>query len=102
MAATQRELPDLNVLDSDALKTLLIEKHALVIEQDAALTAHRNEIENLKLLVFKLKQMKFGPSSEKLDQQIEQLGIAVGGLGDSASGRRRSIIDGASGIHPAE
>ena len=73
MTPTAAELPDLNTLDSDALKALVLEKHALVIEQQEALTCRNHEIENLKLLILKLKRMKFGRSSEKLDRQIEQL-----------------------------
>jgi transposase len=78
------ELPDLNRLDSEALKALVLEKHAAVIEQHgviseqrAALVAHTHEIENLKLIIAKLKRMKFGRSSEKLDRQIEQLELRL-------------------------
>jgi hypothetical protein len=35
------------------------------------------EIDNLKLLVFKLKRMQFGRKSEKLDRQIEQLELRL-------------------------
>ena len=62
-------LPDLNKLDSEALKALVLEKHAKIaqqnatlIEQQAALTARNQEIENLKLLSFKLKRLQFGLS----------------------------------------
>jgi transposase len=70
VTAAFTELPDLNTLDSDALKALVIEKHAELI-------SHKNEIENLKLLIMKLKRMKFGPSSEKLDREIEQLELRL-------------------------
>jgi transposase len=78
------DLPDLNNLDSNALKALLVEKHTLIIQQHAAIEEQRaalaerhHEIENLKLLILKLKRMKFGRSSEKLDQQIEQLELRL-------------------------
>jgi transposase len=71
------DLPNLNTLDSDALKALVLEKHALIIEQQAALTSRNHEIENLRLLILKLKRMKFGRSSEKLDRQIEQLELRL-------------------------
>jgi transposase len=78
------ELPDLNELDLEQLKALLLEKHAkilrqneAIIEQQAALTARNHEIENLKLLILKLKRLKFGRSSEKLDRQIEQLELRL-------------------------
>jgi len=63
-------LPDLNALDSDALKALVIEKHT-------ELVSHKTEIENLKLLILKLKRMQFGPSSEKLGQHIDQLELKL-------------------------
>jgi transposase len=63
-------LPDLNALDFDALKALVIEKHT-------ELVFHKTEIENLKLLILKLKRMQFGPSSEKLGQHIDQLELRL-------------------------
>ena len=42
MTRVDAVLPDLNVLDVDALKALVIEKHT-------ALISHRNEIESLQL-----------------------------------------------------
>jgi len=78
------DLPDLSSLDSNALKALLVEKHMVIltqhaaIEQQRAALAERNqEIETLKLYILKLKRMKFGRSSEKLDQQIEQLELRL-------------------------
>src|SRR5258705_5083959 len=65
-------LPDLDELDSESLKALVIEKHALVIEK-------HDEIQRLKLFVAKLQRMQFGPSSEKqhhidqLELQLEEL-----------------------------
>jgi transposase len=70
-------LPDLNALDSEALKALVLEKQAALIEQQTALTARKHEIENLKLLILKLKRLKFGRSSEKLDRQIEQFELRL-------------------------
>jgi len=71
------ELPDLDRLDSDTLKALLVEKHTLILEQRAELISRKNEIDNLKLLIAKLKRMQFGRSSEKLNQQIEQLELRL-------------------------
>jgi transposase len=77
-------LPDLDRLDSDALKALLLEKHtlileqhALVVQQQAELNSQKNEIESLKLLIAKLKRMQFGRSSERLTEQIEQLELRL-------------------------
>jgi len=63
-------LPDLDALDNDALK-------ALVLEQHSALNSHKNEIENLKLLILKLRRMQFGRSSETLDRRIDQLELCL-------------------------
>jgi transposase len=70
VATTQRVLPDLNTLDPDRLK-------ALIVEQHFQLVSHDNEIENLKLLILKLKRMQFGPSSERLARHIDQLELRL-------------------------
>ena len=58
-----QQLPSLDSLDPAALK-------AIVLSQ-------QTEIENLKLLVLKLKRMHFGPRSEKLPADIEQLELRL-------------------------
>lgn len=63
-------LEELNALDPEALK-------ALVLAQQSALASQQTEIDNLKLLIFKLKRMQFGRSSEKLDRQIQQLELRL-------------------------
>jgi hypothetical protein len=70
MAVARRMLPDLSGLDADALR-------ALVLAQQEELACRDPEIENLKLLVLKLKRMQFGRKSEKLDKQIEQLELRL-------------------------
>jgi transposase len=62
---TKREeyAPSLDSLDPAALK-------AIVLSQ-------QTEIENLKLLILKLKRMHFGPRSEKLNTGIEQLELRL-------------------------
>ncbi len=50
---------------------------ALVLEQRAMLALHIAEIEQLKLLIAKLRRMQFGRSSERLDRQIEQLELRL-------------------------
>jgi transposase len=66
----QRTLAELNALDQEALKTL-------VLAQQSELASYQTEIENLKLLIFKLKRMQFGRSSEKLDRQVQQLELLL-------------------------
>lgn len=68
---TQRsELPDLDQLTPEALKALIVSQHELIVSRDS-------ELERLKLLIAKLRRMRFGRSSEKLDQQIEQLELQL-------------------------
>jgi hypothetical protein len=62
--------PDLSALDSSGLKELVLSLHA-------QLQARNTEIDNLRLLILKLKRMKFGRKSEKLDKQIEQLELQL-------------------------
>ncbi len=70
MATTERLLPDLETLDTDRLKALIVEQHFQLI-------SHDNEIENLKLLILKLRRMQFGPSSERLARHIDQLELRL-------------------------
>ncbi len=77
MTASTVELPNLDALDSATLKALLIEKHSLVLEQQVELESRNSELESLRLLILKLKRMKFGCSSEKLDRHIDQLELRL-------------------------
>ncbi len=49
----------------------------MVLEQRAAITTHKVEVELLKLQIARLRRMKFGRSSEQLDTQINQLELLV-------------------------
>jgi transposase len=71
-AASRREtqLPDLDTLDVQSLK-------ALVLAKQAELDSRTTEIESLKLLILKLKRMHFGPSSEKYDRDLQQLELRL-------------------------
>jgi transposase len=63
-------LPDLDALDVEALKALVIVKHSELLEQRRS-NAH--EIEHLKLVIEKYRRMIFGRKSEKLSGELEQL-----------------------------
>jgi hypothetical protein len=63
-------LPDLDSLDLEAVKALLIDQHE---RYTATLSSRASEIERLALLVEKLQRMLFGAKSEKVLRQIEQL-----------------------------
>ena len=49
----------------------------LVLAQRAQITTHKVEIELLKLQIARLRRMKFGHSSEKIEAQINQLELLV-------------------------
>src|SRR5580693_4788358 len=66
-------LPDLEALNPSELKALIVSQHELIVSRDS-------EIEQLKLLIAKLRRMQFGRSSEKLDRQIEQLELQLEAL----------------------
>lgn len=76
MPETQHILPDLDALDSAALKALIRCQQELIVSS-------RTEIENLKLLIAKLRRMQFGTRSEKLDRHIEQLELRLEDLESS-------------------
>jgi transposase len=63
-------LPNLDTLDFAALKALILSQHEQLASRDS-------EIEQLKLLIAKLRRMQFGRKSEKLDWQIEQLELKL-------------------------
>jgi len=66
-------LPDLDGLDPEALKALVIAKHSESLEQHKELTSSTHEIEHLKLVIEKYRRMLFGRKSEKLTGELEQL-----------------------------
>jgi len=82
-----QNLPDLDQLNPEALKSLILTQHAQILTQNQALLSKDEqllsrdaEIEHLKLLIAKLRRVQFGRSSEKLDRQIEQLELRLGEL----------------------
>jgi transposase len=66
-------LPDLDALDIEALKALVIAQRSQLLEQRKELTSTAQEIEHLKLVIEKYRRMIFGRKSEKLTAQLEQL-----------------------------
>jgi transposase len=73
MAASRATLPNLDALDPNELKALIVSQHELIVSRDS-------ELEQLKLLIAKLRRMQFGRKSEKLDRQIEQLELQLEAL----------------------
>ena len=82
--------PDLDALDSQRLKALVIEKHALAIEKGAELSSQQDETQRLKLLIAKLQRMQFGPSSEILARHIDKLELQLEDLGNEQDRERVS------------
>jgi transposase len=63
-------LPDLDTLDSAALKDMVIRQHAQISSHDA-------EIERLRLIIARLRRLQFGRKSEKIQREIEQLELQL-------------------------
>jgi transposase len=70
-------LPDLDGLDPETLKALLIAKHNESLEQHKQLRSNSQEIEHLKLVIEKYRRMIFGRKSEKLTRELEQLELRL-------------------------
>lgn len=70
-------LPDLSKLDREALQALVLAEHQERIATHQQLLRRESEIEHLKLLLRQLRRMQFGPKSEKLERQIEQLELRL-------------------------
>jgi transposase len=77
-------LPNLDTLNHEALKALIVAQHAQILSRDEQLlhkeeqlASRDEEIERLKLLIAKLRRMQFGRKSEKLERQIEQLELRL-------------------------
>ena len=67
-------LPDIDALDREGLKALVIAKHTESLQQHQR---HCEEIEHLKLVIDKYRRMIFGRKSEKLSRELEQLELRL-------------------------
>src|ERR1035438_6434263 len=67
-------LPDLDQLDIEAWKALVVERHELLVE---TLSSQTQQIEHLKLVIEKLRRMMFGSKSEKVTIQVEQFELQL-------------------------
>lgn len=70
-------LPDLDGLDPETLKALLVAKHNESVDQHKQLRSSSQEIEHLKLVIEKYRRMIFGRKSEKLTGELEQLELRL-------------------------
>ena len=67
-------LPDLDQLDNEALKALVVEQREQHLK---ALSSKTQQVEHLKLVVEKLRRMIFGAKSEKAVIQVEQFELQL-------------------------
>src|SRR6267154_907469 len=93
MDAAHHVFPNLDQLDLTALK-------ALIVAQQEQILSHKNEIEHLKLLIAKLRRMRFGRSSEKLDRQIEQLELRLEALQLNDAGKVAALPEAIKSAEP--
>ena len=63
-------LPDLDTLDTTALKDMVIRQHA-------QLSSHDAEVERLRLIIARMRRLQFGRKSEKIQRDIEQLELQL-------------------------
>src|SRR5713101_9412021 len=109
-AATPR---DLDQLDSEALKSLVLAlreqvffhqkqlttQQEEILSQREQLASREVEIEHLKLLIAKLRRMQFGRSSEKLDRKINQLELRLEEL-QAGQPQSKTVASGSAEIAP--
>jgi transposase len=88
-------LPDLDRLDIEALRALVVEQHAqrrqAYLAHVEALSAQSHEIERLRLIIEKLKRMMFGAKSEKVSIQLEQLELRLEELETAQAAAEASV-----------
>lgn len=83
-------------LNPTDLPTNVAELHALIVAKDAELAAAKEglkvkvlELEKLKIELARLKRMKFGRSSERLDREIKQTELLIEDLEAETAGDQK-------------
>src|SRR6201998_4417907 len=88
-------LPDLDRLDIEALRAVVVEQHAerrqAYFAHVEALSAKIHEIERWRLIIEKLKRMMFGAKSEKVSIQLEQLELRLEELETAQAAAEASV-----------
>ena len=69
--------------DVDALKSLVLERSTALEAAEALLISRKLELEKLRFEIACLKRMKYGRSSEQLDQQLTQMQFTLEDLESS-------------------
>jgi transposase len=93
-------LPDLDGLDPEALKALVLAKHSESMEQHKQLTSNTHEIEHLKLVIEKYRRMIFGRKSEKLTGELEQLEFRLEEL-ETVQAAEKAVLAASEATQPA-
>src|ERR1700733_11737277 len=63
--------------DVETLKSLVLKEHRALESAEAQVIAQKLELEKLRFRVPRLKRMKYGRSSEQLDQQLQQMQLTL-------------------------
>ena len=66
--------------DTAALHTIILAQHRQIAGIAAANRAYETLVQALKITIARLKKQRFGPSSEKIEREIEQLELALESL----------------------
>src|SRR5215467_1815505 len=69
-------------------EALLTERERVIAVRDAELYAKTLQIEHLRAQLAVLRRARYGPSSEKLDREIEQLELTLGELEEGVAESR--------------
>jgi transposase len=89
-------LPDLDALDIEALKALVMEQHSELLEY----RSNAQEIDRLKLIIEKYRRMIFGRKSEKSTPRLEQLEFRLEEL-ETAQAADEAVQDAQQASHPS-
>jgi transposase len=66
--------------DTAALQAIILAQHRQIASIEASNRAYEAMVQALKITIARLKKQRFGPSSEKIEREIEQLQLALEGL----------------------
>jgi hypothetical protein len=77
--------------DVEALKSLVLERSTALEVAEALLISQKLELEKLRFQISCLKRMKYGRSSEQLDQQLTQIQLTLEDLESSLAQQPEAV-----------
>ena len=77
--------------DVEALKSLVLERGTALEAAEARLLSQKLELEKLRFEIAYLKRMKYGRSSEQLDQQLTQIQLTLEDLESSLAQKPEAL-----------